>query len=106
MLRAGFGACGETQDSLLGIAVREGNYLGDAGLAICECSGLIERDGVQVGHGLEVRAAFDQDPSTGAVPNRSADRRWSSQSRCTGTGNQKHRKGPAWISSHHEDDRG
>src|ERR1700676_2440882 len=106
MLRSCFGACGETQDSLLGIAVREGNYLGDAGLAICECSGLIERDGVQVGHGLEMRAAFDQDPSTCAVPNGSADRGWSSQSCCTGTRNQQHRKGPAWIASHYKDERG
>src|ERR1700676_2169886 len=103
MLRSCFGACGETQDSLLGIAVREGNYLGDAGLAICECSGLIERDGVQVGHSLEMRAAFDQYPSPCAVPKGSADSGGSSQSRCTGTSNQKHRKGPAWISSHYKD---
>src|SRR5260370_6642165 len=83
-----------------------GNYLGDARLAICECSGLVERDGVQVGHGLEVRAAFDQDPSTCAVANGSADRGWSSQSRCAGTRNQKHGKGTAWIASHYKDERG
>src|ERR1700687_4038663 len=106
MLGTGFVACGETQDSLLGIAVREGNYLGDARLAICESSGLIERDGVQVGHGLEMRATFDQDPSTCAVANGSADRGWSSQSRCAGTRNQKHGKDTAWIPSHYKDERG
>src|ERR1700737_428881 len=100
MLRAGFSASSEIQDSFLAIAACAGNYLGDARLAIGECSSLVERDGVQAGHSLEVRATFDQDPSTGAVANGSADRGWSSQSRRAGTSNQKHRKGPAWVASH------
>src|SRR5712664_882904 len=106
MLRAGFRASSEIQDAFLGISACARNYLGDAGLAICECSSLVERDGVQVRHGLEVRAAFDQDPATCAVADGSADRGWSSQSRGAGTGNEKHRKGPAGIASDHEDERG
>src|SRR5258708_26663420 len=67
MLGAGFSASSEIQDAFLGIAGCAGNYLGDAGLAICECSGLVERDGVQVRHSLQVRAAFDKNPPTTAV---------------------------------------
>ena len=106
MLRAGFRASSEFQDSFLAVAFGARNYLRHARLAIRERSGLIERDGVQVGHSLEMRAAFDQDSTTCTVANGSADRGWSSQSGCTGTRNQKHGQGPARIASQNENERG
>ncbi len=93
-----FGPRRQRQNALLGVAVRAGNHLAHARQALGQGAGLVESHRVETRHGLEVRSALDQNPTSCAIANGGAHRGRRSQPGRAWTGDQKHRESPPRVS--------